>query len=247
MNRLGSFDATSLAGAVPRLAGLAGEAWVQKGGQVLEHRTEIERAPGDLLVPQSVRAAIPPWGSITVSRWAESPAGPFALAELSVVVRIGARGALFHLGGFCDSEPARALLAERWGMRLAPAEILLEELYYQVTATVIAEARTVLALRFTGREPLPGTRLSVPPLLVLATLDDRLILAGAPLDAATHRNERGRGELQSFDAAAFGAPAFRPTSPMTCTWGTVDLTRLPIEFTVDPVRPAEDSLVVLGA
>ena len=243
MHRYGSLDVAARAKDAPVITALATAPWVLKGVRVLDCRTEIDASAGDALIPPSLRPAMPSFGSIAVSHVPDSPVGPFALAELRVGVRVGAIGGLFLIGAVCDSEPARKALGEHWGIRAIAGEVVLDELYHKVEARVTVAGRTAMHLRLTHRQVLPGTRLNVPSLISLAQLDGAAILTHAPVTIAYAQADAGRQALLAFDGSAFGAGGnFRPVFPMGATFGVADLTLGAVDLTVDPIKPAEESV-----
>ena len=248
MHRYGSLDVAAKASRAPALKALATEPWVLKGARVLDCRTEIDAGAGDDLIPPSLRPAMPSFGSIIVSHFPDSPVGPFNLAELRVGVRMGAIGGLFSIGAVCDCEPARQALRERWGFNVVAGEVILEDLYHRVDATVRVAGRTVLHLRLTHRQLLPGTRLNVPSVVNLAKLDGARILTHAPVTMAYAQADGGKQALLAFDGSAFGAgEQFRPVFPMGASYGVADVTLGAVDLTIDPVRPAEESVTPVAA
>ncbi len=248
MHRYGSLDVAAKAKTAPVLKALATEPWVLKGARVLDCRTEIDARAGDDLIPPSVRPAMPSFGSIIASHFPDSPVGPFTLAELRVGVRMGAIGGLFVIGAVCDSEPARQVLRERWGFNAVAGEVVLEDLYHRVGARVTVAGRTALLLRLTHRQLLPGTRLNVPSVVNLAKLDGAPILTHAPVTMAYAQADGGSQSLLAFDGSAFGAgDAFQPVFPMGASYGLADVTLGAVDLTIDPVRPAEESVTPVAA
>ncbi len=244
MHRYGTLDIAARAGAAPRLKALGGEPWILKGVHILDCRMEIDAAPADALIPPSLRPGIPSYGAVVVTRVPDSPVGPFVLAELRVGVRIGAVAGFFVVGAVCDSEAARQALAERWGYRVAPGQVRLDDLYHQVAARVETAGRLVLDLRLTERRLLPGTRMNTPSIVNLAQAPDgSLTLVNAPLNAAYAQADGGPHIMPVFEGEAFGAGgAFRPMFPMGGAFGLADLTLGATAFTIDPLIPAEESV-----
>ncbi len=249
MHRYGSMDIAARIAGAPRLARLGGEAWALKGAQVLDCRMEIDASAGDALIPPSLRPGLPSYGGISVMRVAESPAGPFGLAELRIGVRAGAIASWFVLGAICDSEAAAAALAEGWGYPVRPGEVEIEDLYHQVTATARLGGRQVLRLKLRERHALPGTRMNVPSVTTLAEAPDgRPVLVNAPVSSAYASADGGPQALEAFDAAAFGAgDAFLPRFPMGAAFGTAEITLGAPAFLIDPERPAEESVEPVAA
>jgi hypothetical protein len=247
MHRYGTLDVAARAAAAPVLKGLQTAPWTLKGVQVLDARTEIDTGPADALVPPALRPGIPAYGSLSVMRVPESPAGPFQLAELRVGVRVGAIAGFFLVGAICDSPAAAAALGEEHGFPVRLGEIALEELYHQVTAKVSVEGRTALQLRLTERHPLPGTRLNLPSLITLARQGSKPLRLSTPTQIAYAQPDGGRHQILAFDGSLFGAgDHFRPVFPMSSTFGTADLTLGSPDFTMDPEHPAQDTIAAVG-
>jgi hypothetical protein len=249
MHRYGTLDIQAKAAAAPVLTAMAREPWTLKGVHILDCRTEIDAKAGDALIPPSLRPGIPSYGALVVSRVEDSAAGPFAIAELRVGVRIGSTAGFFLVGAVCDSAAARQALAERWGYPSAAGEIALDELYHKVSARVTVAGRTVLELSLSDRRPLPGTRLNVPSIVNLARQGPGgpLRLFNTPVQSAYAQADGGRYVIGAFDGAAFGADeAFRPSFPMGSTIGLAEIVLGAVDVTADPVRPAEESLEIVG-
>jgi Acetoacetate decarboxylase (ADC) len=242
MHRYGSLDVKEWAASAPVIGGWTPEPWTLKGAHILECRTEIDDLPADHLVPAALRPSIPTYGAVVVSKFPESPVGPFALAELRIASRVGGRPVFFVLGAYCDNEAARRELSQRWGYRLAAGEIALAERHFRASATVSAGGRPVLEVELTHREPLPGTRFNTLAAvnLVRSRESRELVLAGLTAEIVYAKCDGGRQHIARLDGEAFNAGRwFRPLSPMTATIGIADVTLPAFEFTVDPSRPAE--------
>ena len=244
MHRYGTLDIAARAAAAPRLSALGGEPWALKGVQILDCRMEIDALPADALIPPSLRPGIPSYGAVVVSRVPESPVGPFTLAELRVGVRVGSAPSFLVVGAVCDSAAAREALARRWGYAVVPGEVSLEALYHQVTARAWTDSGPALELRLTDRRLLPGTRMNVPSIVNLAHAPDgRLVLVNAPVQATYAQADGGPHQMPVFNGQVFGAAdCFRPAFPMGAAFGVADLTLGAVAFTIDPVRPAEESV-----
>ena len=242
MNRYGTLDVAAREAGAPELSAMAREPWTLKG-QVLDCRTEISAAAGDVLIPPSLRPAIPSYGGFAVSRFTDTPVGAFNLAELRVGVRVGAIASFVVVGAVCDSEAARTALAERWGYRTIAGEVSLQELYHQVLARVSVAGRPALQLKFSHRKLLPGTRLNVPSIVNLASREGRLVLAHAPVNAVYAQADGGSYAIEAFDGEVFGAGrAFQPSFPMSAAFGPAEITIGAVDYLIDPVTPAEESL-----
>jgi hypothetical protein len=246
MHRYGTGDIKAWLASAPAIRTLKPEAWTLKGVRTLEARCEIDDAPADVLVPPSLRPCMPAYCSIAVSRVPDSPVGPFGLAEIRVAARVGPRPTFFLLRSFCDNEAARKELAARWGYRVDAGDVSLKDLHYQAHGTAEVEGRIVLDVLLSHREPLPGTRFNQLPTVNLAKLDGKPILAGLSIESNFSANDKGRQKI-TLDGEALGlGRALRPLNPMAATIGVTDWTMGAIEFTVDPARPAEETMAFVA-
>lgn len=248
MHRYGTLDIAARAAGAPALKSLKGEPWTLKGVRTLDFRMEVEAGPADALIPPSLRPAIPSYGSIAVSHAADSPVGPFALAELRMGVRVGAIAGFFVVGAVCDSDAAAKALAEGWGYPVRRGDVALTELYHQVSAEVTVDGSVALQMRLTDRRVLPGTRLNLSSIINLARVGGAPLLVHVPVQASWAQADGGRQRLDSFDPQAFGAgEAFRPAFPMSAAFGTAEIVLGAPDYTIDPTVPAEESLTPVAA
>jgi hypothetical protein len=243
MNRYGRMDIAARAGRAPALTGQGGPALELKGVKTLDARMEIEAQAGDLLIPPSLRPAIPSYGSIAVTQVADSDVGAFSLAELRVGVRIGAVASFFLVGAVCSTDEACEALQARFGYPVQTGLVELEEMYHQVCAHVAVGGRMALKLRLMDRKPLPGTRLGLSSLVTLARRGGSASLLHLPVKAEWGSVDGGRQVLDAFSPEAFGAgQAFRPAFPMSAAFGSCDLTFGAPDAVIDPQAAAEESL-----
>ena len=248
MNLYGSLDIA--AHPAETLESLADAPLVLKGVRVLELRMEIDAQSADGLIPPSLHPAIPTFGVLSVMSVADSPFGPFNLADLRVGVRVGGMPSLFVVGAICNSAPAREALAGRWGMPVKAGQVLLEETYHQLSATASVDGRTALEMTLGRRQPLAGTRLAVPSLISLARKGPSgpLILLNTPIEMTYAQVDGGQQAIRAFDGALFNAgDRFRPTFPMSAATGIAEITLAAPDCTIDPTAPAEESLQPLAA
>ena len=241
MHRYGTGDVKAWLADAPSIKTLKPEAWTLKGVRTMEARCEIKTAPGDLLVPPSLRPCMPAYCSIVVSRIPDSPVGPFGLAEVRVAARVGPRPTFFLLNSFCDNEAARKELSSRWGYRVAAGEVAIRNEHYRAVGTVTAGGKQVMEFLLSEREPLPGTRFNQLPTVNLCTLDGKPILAGLSIESNFSDNDKGNQHI-TLDTAAWHAPGLRLLNPTAATVGVTDWTLGHIEFTVDTAQPAEKTM-----
>jgi hypothetical protein len=243
MNRYGKLDLKARGPKAPVFLG--GGALRMQGVKMLDVRMEIQAEAGDLLIPASLRPAIPSYGSIAISCVAESEVGPFNMAALRVGVRVGAVPAFFVLGAICSTDEACEALSARFGYPITAGVVELKDAYHQVAAHVAVGGRTAAKLRLMDRKPLPGTRLNLNSLITLARQGEGgpLTLLNIPVEASWGAVDGGRQVLDAFNPEAFGADqAFRPAFPMSAAHGTVDLTLQSPDVAIDPEIPAEESV-----
>lgn len=246
--RYGKLDVAAWAKSAALIDGYGTQAWVLKAAQVLEFRQEIDDQPADALLPPALHPAMPAYATFAVMRFPESPLGPFAVGEIRVVGRAGGRPLAFVLKTYCDNEAARRELAARWGYPVAPAEINLALLHYEIAARVVAEGRTVLELRLPDRRPLPGTHLQPLPSATLArTHDGKLTLVQVDIETIFAQSEGGNGATLRFEADAFRTQErLKPINPMSAAFATVDLTLGRIQMIYDPEKPGETGTTFVG-
>ena len=75
------------------------------------------RSPSDTqaLLPQAMHPAIPPYVTLVVTRYPESPVGPFVLVQLRLMARAGAHPRGYVLGAVASTPEAATALREGWG------------------------------------------------------------------------------------------------------------------------------------
>ena len=94
----GELALETIAARLPRVASLDAAAWTLPGAEILQLAFEVAEDTRALL-PRAMHPAIPPYATWLVTRYPESPVGPFALAQLRLMGRAGAHPRGFVLGG----------------------------------------------------------------------------------------------------------------------------------------------------
>ena len=89
MPTFGTLETGRVADRLPAMRDLDTEAWALPGAEILQLAFEVPRATAALL-PRAMHPAIPPYATIWVIRYPESPVGPFTLAQLRLMGRAGA-------------------------------------------------------------------------------------------------------------------------------------------------------------
>ena len=241
MHRYGTADIKARLAYAPTIKTLKPEAWTLKNVRTMEARCEILDAPGDLLVPPSLRPCMPAYCSIVVSEIPDSPVGRFGLAEVRVAARVGPRPTFFLLNSYCDNEAARKELSSRWGYSVSAGEVSIRNEHYRAVGAVTAGGRNILEFLLDHRDPLPGTRFNQLPTVNLCKLDGKPILAGVSIEINFTDNDKGDQHI-TLDNAAWHAEGLKLLNPTAATVGVTDWTLGNIEFTVDVEKAAEQTM-----
>ncbi|MBA4180832.1 MAG: hypothetical protein C0506_09610 [Anaerolinea sp.] len=241
MPLVGSRNLSDLFRAAPLVSVASEDRWQLPGAQILQLMYEIDDAQMTALIPPALHPTIPPTLVFTVTRAPESPAGPFVLAEVKVGARSGARPRGFLARGYCDSAEAMKALGNRWGYPLLQAQVTLDKRYDRIRATVKAGGATVLELTLLNPEPISGNDLQYLANLNLARVTrdgsalDRLVQVDP--DYVFRSADRGKPQLDAFDAAAWQLAGAKPIHAVSASYAVADITMPVLRYLVDPVKP----------
>ena len=240
MPLFGTLELPTVAARIPSVRDLDTEAWSLPGAEILQLAFEVPRDT-EALLPRAMHPAIPSYATILVSRYPESPVGPFVLAQLRLMARAGAHPRGYVLAAVASTAQAAAALQERWGFPAVPGAVSLRRRHDRVTATVAREGATVLDCALVDPEPISGGDVQYIHAVTLAR---------APLDGATaprliqvdprytfHKAERGRPAVSLLEAPAWNAGSLRLLNPISATLCTVDTDLPRIRFVMDPEVP----------
>ena len=240
MPTFGTLELDAISARVPTMRNLDTEAWALPRAEILQLAFEVGRETAALL-PRAMHPAIPPYATIQVTRYPESPVGPFALAQVRVMGRAGAHPRGVVLGAFASTADAARELAARWGLPAVHGTVTLSRRHDRTTATVIHEGATILECALIDPEPISGGDVQYI---------HSVTLAQAPLDGQTaprliqvdsrytfHKAERGRPEIRALDAEAWHTGPLRPRNPIAATLCTCDTDLPRIRFVMDPEVP----------
>jgi hypothetical protein len=238
-----TFGALELSGVVDRLAAMRDldtEAWPLPGAEILQLAFEVPRTT-ETLLPRAMHPSIPPYATIWVTRYAESPVGPFTLAQFRLMGRAGAHPRGLVLGAVSSTAEAAAALRERWGLPAVPGKVTFTRRHDRITATVIRDGVTVLDCGLIDPEPIAGSDVQYI---------HSVTLARAPLDGTTgprliqvdprytlRKAERGRPHVGVLVPPAWNANPLRLLNPIAATVASVDTDLPRIRFVMDPEAP----------
>ena len=94
----GSLDITQSPARLPTLVNLDTEAWTLPKAQTMQLLIEVPRTTTESLLPKAMHPALPSYVALAVTKYPESPVGPFNLAVLRLGSRAGAHPRGFLLG-----------------------------------------------------------------------------------------------------------------------------------------------------
>jgi hypothetical protein len=240
MPTFGALELAAPADRLPAMRDLDTEAWALPGAEILQLAFEVPRATGTLL-PRAMHPAIPPYATIWVTRYSESPVGPFTLAQVRLMARAGAHPRGLVLGAVASTEAAATALRERWGLPAVPGRVTFTRRHDRITATVARDSVAVLECALVDPEPIAGSDVQYI---------HSVTLARAPLDGTAgpllvqvdsrytlKKAERGRPHVGLLDAPAWGAGPLRPLNPIAATVTLVDTDLPRIRFVMDVEVP----------
>jgi len=240
MPTFGELAVASVASRLARLPNLDTEAWTLPRAEILQLAFEVDEATRALL-PPAMHPAIPSYATWLVTRYPESPVGPFSLAQLRLAGRAGAHPRGFVLAAVASTPEASRALAEGWGFPVAPGGVVLRRYHDRITATVTRDGDVILEAALVGPEPISGGDIQYIHGIVLAHVDeaDRSAPALVQVDPhyTFHKAERGRPSIEHFAPAAWNAEGLAPRHPIAASFTTCDTDLPRIRFVMDPEIP----------
>jgi hypothetical protein len=231
---VGTADLDSLAEGAPTLDAFDTPPLRLAGVETLQVFCEIARAGSEALLPAGLHPTSPPAVTWLVQRVAESPWGPFGLAQCRVECRSGLRPRGFLRRGICDRAAAAAELAARWGYALCPGEVALERGYDRIRARVRLGAGDVLDLVLLDPQPLrPADAYTVANMHLARTPKGlRLVQVDPELDVECA--ERGRPRIVHFDAGAWNSAGMQPSHPVSALFTRAAVTMPSLRYVCRP-------------
>ena len=240
MPTFGTLELTTVVDRLATMRDLDTEAWSLPGADILQLAFEVPRTTESLL-PRAMHPAIPPYATIWVTRYPESPVGSFTLAQVRLMGRAGAHPRGLVLGAVASTAEAVAALRERWGLPVAPGKVTLTRRHDRVMATVVRDSLTVLDCELIDPEAISGGDVQYI---------HSVTLANAPLEGKTaplliqvdsrytiKKAERGRPRVGTLVASAWGAGPLQPLNPIAATMTTCDTDLPRVRFVMDTEIP----------
>ena len=236
----GELALETVAQRLPVLTSLDAEGWTLPRAEILQLGFEVGGATRALL-PRAMHPAIPSYATWLVTRYPESPVGPFTLAQVRLMGRAGAHPRGYVLAAVATTPAAVRALREGWGLPALLGGITLQRYHDQVVATVTREGIPVLEAALVGPEPISGADVQYIHSVALARVEDsgRSAPTLVQIDPhyTFHKAERGRPKLSGFDGAAWNAPGLEPLHPIAASFTTCDTDLPQIRFIMDPEIP----------
>lgn len=240
MPTFGALELTTVAGRLPTVRDLDTEAWPLPGAEILQLAFEVPRATESLL-PRAMHPAIPPYATIWVTRYPESPVGPFTLAQLRLMARAGAHPRGLVLGAVASTAEAATALRQRWGLPATPGRVTFTRRHDRITSTVAVDGAIVLDCALIDPEPISGSDVQYIHSVTLAqaSLDGKIgpLLLQVDSRYTFKRAERGRPHVGMLVQPAWNADGLVPRNPIAATVTSCDTDLPRIRFVMDAEVP----------
>jgi len=243
MPLFGKQDVQAVVTRAPLMNGFGTEAWELKNAEILHLAFEVVEGPAEWLIPPALHPSIPPYVTLSVARVPTSPAGPFALAQVRLVVRAGIRPRAYLLGAYTNSAQAAAELRARWGFTIGLGTITLQARHDRVIGQVVREGQTILEMELENPEQISGADVTYLDSLHLARViengKETPVIVQVDPEYVFHSAQRGKPRLISLQADAWGGNGrLRCTNPMHATFCYCDTDLPKLRFGMDPSAPA---------
>jgi hypothetical protein len=195
---------------------------------------ELPYACREPLLPPALHPTTPPLIVLLAWRVAESPWGPFSMAQARVSCRSGVRPRGFVAGCIADSAAAGAALAGGWGLPVVPGSVELRCGYDRTELLASRDGAPAVHLLGVDPEPLVPDDVQFTVTTTLARTPRGLKLVQVEPEYELRRVERARPRLAGFDGEAWGLPGLRPGHPVAATIGVGDITLPRLRFLSRP-------------
>jgi hypothetical protein len=239
MPLFGTLELRSATPGAPRLPHLDTDAWTLPQAEILQLAWEVR---GDVmrLLPPALHPAIPQYMTFVVTRYPQTPVGPFVLAQCRLMARAGAHPRGYVLGAVTSTPEAARDLASRWGLPAEPGSIVWQRYHDQVAVSVSRDGALILGAALLDPEPISPGAVQYIHSVTLALGPEgggKPVLVQVDPHYTLHRAERGRPKVTRFDAAAWHAEGLSLANPIAASVTTADTDLPQIRFVMDPEVP----------
>ena len=236
----GTLALEEYAGAAPATGELADEEWGTEQAEALTLNYEVEDTYRLEMLPAALHPSIPLYAQITVRVHGSSPVGAFNLAEVRLMSRAGSHYGGYTIGAFANTTESVEFLRTGYGWAASLGEVTLNQRHFGARAHVEVDGRCVLDMSLAHPQPITPGDLLVTAGFHLARVGSDLRLIQSEPAYEIEMIQRGKPELTSLDAEAFGDARVRPHNPIVATYlkGSFKLGR--VRYLMDPTRPATE-------
>src|SRR5580765_8463246 len=149
----GTLDITQDSKRLPTLPNLDTESWTLPKAEIMQLLIEVPRSSTEGLLPKAMHPALPSYVILALTKYSESPVGPFTLAMLRLGTRAGAHPRGLLLGAVASSEAAAKELRARWGFPIEAGEVKFLRRHDRVMGTVKKDGKTILDCALVDPQP----------------------------------------------------------------------------------------------
>jgi hypothetical protein len=236
----GLLDPAALASALPEMPHWNTEAWDLPRAEILQLAWEVSPTTRSML-PRAMHPAVPSYVTFHVTRYPESPVGPFLLAQLRLMGRAGAHPRGFVLGAVASTREAAAALRTRWGVPAVAGGVTLRRHHDRVMATVMRDGAPILDAALVNPETISGGDVQYIHSVMLARVaeEGRQVPYLIQVDPhyTLHKAERGRPACARFEPEAWNAGTLKLDFPIAASITTCDTDLPQIRFVMHPETP----------
>ena len=224
MPLFGTLDVADRVDGAPQMLSLDTEPLVLERADVLQVLYEIASPGMQDMLPAALHPTLPPTLGVLCYRVRNGPLGPFTLVQIRIGCRAGVRPRGYLLSSVVDSADAAAALSGRWALRADPGEPMLRVYHDRIDLRVTRDDRTILDVGLVDPEPVHGNDIQYVAGMHLARTPRGPRLVQVDPEFTFHRADRGRPDLVTFDAAAWGDDRIRPVFPVSASYTVADVT-----------------------
>lgn len=243
----GTKSVDELAARAPTMPSLDAEPVTLEHVEIVTVVYEVAAAANEAVLPPGLHPTMPPVMTWTVWQCADSPWGPFAMAQTRIECRSGMRPRGFLVSAVVDSDGAAAALTDGWGFTCRPGTVTVDRSYDRADVQVRdASGALVLDVEVVDPVTLRTGDIQWIANMHLAHTPGGLKLLQVDPDVEVHRAERARPHLVSFDAAAWGEPLLEPVYPVAASLARASVTLPKLRYICAPDQLAFFSTEVIG-